>query len=478
MPIRRKQQLQAVQESSEGVEPTFAGSDAVQVFDPAMTDDPDVQKRTPSGPTLSRGFSTIGRKNRQLTFKTDFRGSGDTSIPITEPDWAKFVRAAGYKTSSLRKLTMGAITGTGFQVGELVTQSSGALVGVVVGAFTSGGALTNRLTSTGGHLVIAPLAGAVFTAAATTGSSSGSTSTASAAAAYEGYGAQTTSEKLMVVTTGAWTSGTPAALYETLTVEDATTGVQLGAVQVVVDNSGPYTNMDVVLLWGAIANGNKLRTASGASTATLSADPVQTKTPSIAFRRNLDGRRKTLLGSRGDFTLEGEAGGPMQFSWTFSGDPGTDVDAAPVVTSGLSQITPPRLLGAFCCYGKGTELFRMPTKSVTLNNGGTVSPNLDANRAGGATGSNVTDRDPSISVKVDAVNGAFDWEAARDAGTPIRAVFLLGTTKGNIVGIVAPVCQVVEATESDAEGVATFDVTLEPRGVAESGDDDIYLVQL
>jgi hypothetical protein len=37
---------------------------------------------------------------------------------------------------------------------------------------------------------------------------------------------------------------------------------------------------------------------------------------------------------------------------------------------------------------------------------------------------------------------------------------------------------VVEATESDAEGVATFDITMEPRGIAESGDDDIYLVQL
>lgn len=478
MGLVRKQQIQVAQESSEGVEPTFTAADAVQVFDPSMSDDPDVQKRTPSGPTLSRGLSTIGRKNRQLTFTSHFRGSGDTSLPVTAPDWGKLGLACGYKTCNLRKLTLGAVVGTGFQVGELVTQSAGAIVGVVVGAFTSGGALTHRLNTSGGHLVVVPLGASVFTPAATTGSSSASTSTASAEAAYEGYAIQTTSEKLMVVQTGAWSAGTPAGLYETLAVEDVATGVVVGAVQVIVDNSGPFTNMDVTLLWGSIASGNRLRTASGSGTATISTAPVQTKTTSAAFRRNLDGRRKTLLGSRGDFTLDGEVGGPLQFAWTFSGDPGTDIDAAPVVTSGLSQITAPRLLGAICAYGKGSEIYRLPTKKVGFNNGGTVAPNLDANREGGATGSNVTDRDPSFAITVDNVKSAFDWEGARDSVTLIRTAILLGTTKGNIVGLVAPVCQVTQANEGDAEGVATLDLTLEPKGVAESGDDEIYLVQL
>lgn len=478
MPVRRKQQLQAKIESSEGVEPTFASSDAVQVYEPAMNDDPDVQKRTPSGPTLSRGLSTIGRRNRTLTFQTEFRGSGDTSIPITPPDWGQFVRSAGYKVSALKACTVGAVTGTGFQVGEQVTQAGG-ISGVVVGAFTSGGALTNRLTSTGGVLVVVPLGTSTFTAAATTGSSSGSTSTLSGVTDYAGYAVQTTSRKLANVLTGAWTGGTPAAVYECLNVEDATTGVVLGAVQVVADNSaGSFTDMSVTLLWGSIANGNKLRNAAGAGTATLSAAPVQTETPSIAFRRNLDGRRKSLLGSRCDFTLEAEVGQPGKFSWTFSGDPGTDIDAAPVVTSGLSTIVPPRLLGAFCCYGKGAEIYRLPTKKVALNNGGQVAPNLDANRAGGSTGSNVTDRDPNIVVTTDQLHGAFDWEAARDNGTMVRVAFLLGTTPGNICGVIAPVCQVTQVTEGDSEGIGTFDVTLEPKAIAESGDDDLYLVQL
>jgi len=168
----------------------------------------------------------------------------------------------------------------------------------------------------------------------------------------------------------------------------------------------------------------------------------------------------------------------MQFTWTFSGDLGPSIDALPITTSGLSTIRPPRQLGAFLTYGLGTEIYRLPTKRVSLANGGTVSPNLDGNRAGGSTGSNVVDRLPAFSVTVDNLNGAFDWEAARANSLAIRAAFVLGTTAGNIMSIVAPICQVTEVAPSDSDGIATFDVTLEPMRVQESGDDELYISQL
>lgn len=473
MPINRKQQILAKVETSEGTSANPGASDAIQVFDPSLSDNVDVQDRVPAGPTLSRDFAPIGRQTRQITFTSDLRGSGDTSIPITEPEFAKLLKAAGWRSSTFKKLTLGAVTGTGFQVGEQVTQSSGTIIGVIVGIMQAG-APVHRTTTTGALLCVAVLTG-TFTAAATTGSSSGSTSTASAVADYEGVCYQPTSQKLVNVTTAAWTGTAPVAVGEVLKVESPA-GTVVGSCQIINNNSG-FVDFDVTLLHGTMLNGYTLRSA-GNGTTTINAAPTQVRTPSLTISHNLDGRLRELLGARGTFNLQGEVGQPMQFSWTFSGDIGAASDTPAVATTGLSTIRPPRLLGAFCCYGLGAEVYRLPTKRVSFDLGATVNPNLDANRAGGATGSNVTDRDPSFQVTVDQVQSAFDWEAARNAGTTVRMVFILGTTAGNILAIVAPIGQVTEVSMGDSDGIATFDVTVRPRRVQESGDDEVFIAQL
>jgi hypothetical protein len=473
MPVQRKQQLLGAIETSEGVAASLSASDAVQVFEPSISDTVEVQDRVPAGPTLSRDFAPIGRQTRQVQFRSDFRGSGDTSIPVTEPDWAKFLQPCGYKTGVVRKLTCGAVTGSGFQVGEIVSQSAGAIRGVVL-AVTRAGAPLQRATASGDLVVVATIVG-TLTTAATTGESSASTSTMSAAAAHEGLVYQPTSEKLVNVTTGAWTGTIPAGAGEVLLVESPT-GTPVGMVQVI-NNNGSMLDMDVTLLQGVMANGNTLRSAAD-GTATISAAPTQIRTPSLTIRHNLDGRQRDLLGARGDWTLEGESGQPMQFSWTFTGDVGPAVDAPAIATTGLSTIRPPRLLGAICAYGLAENSHRIATKRVSIANQGTVSPNLDANRAGGSTGSNITDRNPTITVTVDQVHGGFDWEAARDAGTVVRFAVLLGSALGNMMAVVAPICQVTEVALSDSDGIATFDVTLAPRRILESGDDDLFLAQI
>lgn len=473
MPIQRKAQLLAKTETSEGSSSNPGSSDGVLVFEPGLSDSVEVQDRVPSGPTLSRDFAPIGRQTREITFRSDLRGSGDITIPVTEPEFGKFLKSCGYKLGTLQKLTCGDITGSGYQLGESLVQAGP--LGLIVGIFQSG-APALRATLNGAILVVAQVTGGAFTPALSTGTVSGSTSTMTAAAAYEGVVYQPTSEKLTQVTTAAWTGGTPAAAGEVLRVESPS-GTVVGAVQVITANGG-FTDMNVTQLFGTIANGNTLRNAAGTGTTTINADPTMVRTPSLTIRHNLDGWRRDLLGARGDFTLEGESGSPMQFSWTFSGDLSPGLDALQIATGALGTIRPPRLLGAICAYGLDVQVHRLPTKRISLANGGTVNPNLDANRTGGATGSNVTDRDPAFTVTVDAVNGAFDWEKARADGTPIRVAIVLGTVPGNIMSLVAPICQVTEITPSDSDGVATMDVTLRPRRIFESGDDELYISQL
>ena len=478
MPVNRKQQLLAKIETSEGTSASPAGSDAILVFDPALSDTIDVLDRVPSGASLSRDFAPVGRQTRTVTFRSDFRGSGDASLSggIDAPDWQKLLFSCGYRAGTMQSVVLGAVTGIGFQLGEIVTQSSGTIRGVVVGIYNSAGSLTpiHIATASANVLVVANVTG-TFTAAATAGASSGSTSTASAVSAVPGILCQPTSTKSIAVTAASW-SGTAPAAGAVVTIESPA-GTPVGAMQLLVDNGSTMVDFSASLLYGTALATYTLRAADGTSTTTITT-AAQSLTPSLTIRHNLDGRQRDLLGARGDFTLEGEVGQPMQFSWTFSGDIGTTVDAAAVTTSGLSTVRPPRLLGAFCTYGYGSGIHRIPTKRVSFAQGNTVNPNLDANRAGGATGSNITDRDPAFTVTVDAIHGGFDWEAIRNSGQTMRVGFVLGTTAGNVMTIVAPVCQVTEVQLGDSDGIATFDVTIRPRRINESGDDEIYFTQI
>lgn len=471
----RRQQLLIKKEASPGQNANPGASDVITVFDPSFTDTVDQVERNPAGGSFSRGFSSIGRSSRQISCTSEMRGSGDVSIPITPPEWSSLVESSGYKVCTLKKVTLGAVTGTGFQIGEILSQASGAVRAVILGCFTSAGVLVERLTTSGGHLAVALLV-STPTAAASTGESSGSTATASAVDDYEGYAVQTTSEQLVQVSCSAWTGGTPS-VGQSIDVESG--GGKIGGAIVIADlSAGPFTSMTVVLTWGALLNGYTLRTASGAGTATVSADPTQIRTPSVTARHNLDGRRRDAEGVRADFSLEAEVGNPLVFSWTLQGDLGAAIDTQPIATSGASTVRAPRMQDCILAYGRGNAIYRLPTKSVGLQNGGSINPNLDGNRAGGSTGTLITDRVPVMTWQTDMVHGAFDWEAIRDQAIAIRVVWLLGKTKGNIVGVVAPNVQVVGAAAGEVNGIAVFDISANPRRILESGDDEIYLVQL
>jgi hypothetical protein len=483
MPLTRKQQILAKIETSLGVDATPGASDAVLVYDPTIADDVATTDRVPAGSTLSRDFVPIGRKSRTITFTSDLRGSADTSIPVTVPEWGTLLTASAYKFVQPVTIPVSALTGTGFQVGEIVQKGS-TIRGIVIGLFV-GGVLTSRLTASG-NVIVCPIQGTWTSSGTVTGESSGTSATIGTVVNYAGLSYVPTSQNLINVTTGAWSPLVPA-VGDVLRVRSGT--VVVGFVQVIADNSaGAFTNLDVTLLSGGIANGNVLATGDTVgNTATINASPTMIRTPSLTIRHNLDGRQRGLVGARGDFELRGEAGGPMTFNWTFTGDPGTSVDALPVATAGLSSIRPPRLLGAIAAYGRtvnvpngdtAVDFVRLPTKSVGLQAGNTISPNLDANSAGGSTGANVTDRDPQLSATVDQIHSAFDWESFRDNALAVRMAILAGTTPGQICGFVAPNCQVLEVANSDADGVAAWDLNMRPRRVLEGGEDEIVIFQL
>lgn len=481
MPLQnKKQQVLAEVESSEGTAATLTAASGVQVFDPQINTTSELQERAAASPSLSNDFAPVGRSQRTITFKTDFKGSGSTA---SAPPFGKFLQGGGWKqtpSTSMRLLTIAAVTGgPGFQVGEIVQQTASNR-GVIVCILDSGNVPKHRTLTSGDKLVVAVLTGTLGTAA-TTGESSASVTTPSAAAnAPLVFGYQHTSEKLVTLVVASWT-GSPPVAGDVVKIENATTNELIGAVQVIRDNGAGMLNFEATFLWGqpgfnSTAAQNRLRSPAN-GTATLTTAPVQSRGQSLTIGHNLDGRNRPMLGSRGDFTLEGDAGTPLQFTWTFTGDPGTDVDALPVATTGLSTVSAPRLLGAYIHFGIGAESYRIPTKRVSYSNGGTLISNADANRAGGSTGGLLTERGPSFTFTVDNQNGAVDWETAQRNGTPVRVAVILGTVAGNIEYMVAPYCQVVECPLGNVENVSTFDVTLRARRVLEAGDDEVYIGQ-
>lgn len=267
MPITRKQQILAKIESNEGTAETLGANDADQVYEPGFQDSVDFSDRVPAGPTISRDYTPPGRQTREFTFQTDLRGSGSTS---TAPAFAKYLQAAAYKASTLRQLTLGAVTGTGFQPGEQVYQgasyAAATAIGVVVAVLSASNVPVKLGNASGQLLVVAVVSGAFLNTTATVGNSSASSSTITADAAYTGFCYQPTSDKIVRLQTNTWSGGV-AAVGDSLELRHNTSNVLLGAVRVVRNNGGgTFDDLACTVLWlqnggfDATAGNNKLVT--------------------------------------------------------------------------------------------------------------------------------------------------------------------------------------------------------------------------
>ena len=488
MPLTRKQQILFKRETSEGVSAAPDATNAVLVFEPSISDSVETNDRVPAGSTLSREVVPTGRRTRTIGFQNDLRGSGDVSAPIDEPDWGQMIECSGYETVTLREIPLPTFTsGTGYHLGEIVQQSS-TIRGIVCGLFNAAGAFVHTLAAAG-TVVVVEIAGAMADAGTLTGESSNSVGTGGTVADYAGRAYKPTSLKLITLAASGGFAGAGSDPEAGDVVTVLRGGAQVGIAQVSSINGGG-TSLEVSLLDGQVALADVLYWSATAA-ATLTSAPIMSKTPSATISHNLDGRRRDLVGARGDFELTADAGNPLSFNWTWTGDPATAVDAVPFATSGLSNVRAPRLFaadGAVCTYADtvnvpddgdtAAQQLRLATKSVSYSSGNSVSPDIDANSAGGARGANITDRDPTYSATVNQAHSGFDWEDKRDNSKLVHAAVVVGSTPGNICGLVIPRGQVLEANIGDSDGVATHEVQIKPRRVREQGDDEIIFFQM
>lgn len=472
MGLTRKVQILAALEDTEGVAKTLTPSDTTLVFDPEVSEVATRNERVPASPALGRRKDRVGLTGRQISFGSDFGGGGVG----TAPSWNKFMRSCGFQEQRVKKYALTSV-GSVFLIGEKV---------FVQGAeATNYGIALNQLGGSSGNLYVAWLVGDA-PAGTIEGKGSGATGTAAAPAAQDDFFYNPASLKLaQIQASGGWSSGPTLAVGSVVLAQRGVSGLIVGSGQVKINNSTPagdWDDFEVSITHGDIQSGDILITAFG-ETATVSATPVQTRIPSLTMRHNLDGYARDLIGCRGNFTLEGSAGGPMRLNWTFQGVQASTVDLDFSPGAMFQTNLPPRLRGITANLIVAGSGITIPIRSVSIDMGNVVSLREDAVAAGGQHHAEVTDRDPTFTLTTDKLPVAVvPWVALRDLGSDVIMGLRIGTVGGNILTIVGTAMQIEEPSDEDAQGIAADSITLKPRMmddgvIAEEGNNEIIIAQ-
>lgn len=466
---RPKQILVKLQAGGRGASEsgTIGASDAMLVYEPSVRNLGDAQERTPASQSLSSQTALLGLETREVAFQSDFRGSGDTTVPgMTAPDWEKTMLASGFRAATVKKVPLTGISGGGYQIGEKVSKDA-----------SNWGVALNATSGATADLNVAIVEGDITSTGTLTGASSGTTGTIGTVAAADCNAYRPWSGTLLTIATGAWTGGAPSLAGGQTMGLVTRSGAVVGAIRAVADNSaGAMTNFDAEPVWGVIANGDIVSFAGATKTATLSSTPTVKAGAVATIRANRGGYAQDATDAQGTWSLEGRAGESMVFSWTFTGSKGSHADLLPVSATGVDTATKaPRMLGAIVGIGFGNQFYRMPIKSVTVTPNNQISQDLNANATSGSDGGEIIDRGVEIRLTVNAAGTSFDWQTLKSASSPVRFGLQLGSSTGNIVGLCAPVAQITALEESDSDGIATYDITLRARGQTINGEDEFYI---
>jgi len=192
----RKRQLAAKIEAVEGTAETLLAADAgiLVNFSPKASYDPQMYQRDPVRATLSKMGKLAGKRSAGIDFSIELKGSGSV---IVEPEWLRLIRACGFASNALKKITIGVITTGPYLHGETITGETSGATGRVVLKTANG-------TST---LYFIALSGTLETGEVITGGTSGATATASADPTSAGFEIKPVSSSVVSLTMGLFEDG-------------------------------------------------------------------------------------------------------------------------------------------------------------------------------------------------------------------------------------------------------------------------------
>ncbi len=168
--LTRKRQVVCKIEAVEGTAEALAIADAKTLgVNPKITHDVKMFQRNPARATLGDLGPIPGQRPGKYTFGLEIRGSGTA---ITAPDWGKLMKGCGAKESTVKSITIGAVTNGPFQHGETVTGGTSTATGRVILNTANGTTI----------IYVVVLTGTFQSAEVITGNKSGATATTSSTA--------------------------------------------------------------------------------------------------------------------------------------------------------------------------------------------------------------------------------------------------------------------------------------------------------
>lgn len=282
--------------------------------------------------------------------------TGDASAGV--PQWDRLVRGCGYRRETLRKITIGAITGGPFRHGELITQTTSlATARVFLDTHTGTTTLyvysvTGSPTTTGGHTWVGG-----------TSAASAQPSTVDSAA---GYGWHPRDFPTATVTYATTPSPDVA-------VGDVFSGATSGAIAVVesVDTTAKVIKARVHNA-KMFQNGETLgRLLPDTDTLGAASAVAQEDIPTLSFAMYDDNIQKRAKGGRGNMRIAATTGEVAMLTFEFTAAYETVTDSASLTGVASPFKVPPILLGVTLVTGSegSTPSFRPQFNAFELDTG-------------------------------------------------------------------------------------------------------------
>jgi len=452
MSLKRLFQVCAVKEAQAGEAVTgaslyTAANANFLVIDPVVEFNPEIFERANINRASLSPFSPLaGVVTGTATFQVELSGTGAATVP----GWGTLLQACGMREVSTVAVVIGAVGGAAdaFYNGELVTcVGSGAVVRVI------------HDTYDGTTLFLCEeVTGTIAALDALTGASSGATATVTAGARWV-YGTSWVPDSIELIDF-AWSVDTGVNV-----AGDVIVGQTSGAVGILQETpvasptsvrvlDGIFTNAEEC--WNVTIGGgaaNKLDF--------LVAGTSQTNVPSLSLAVIEDGPAKALKGARGTFSLAGNIGEALLFSFEFLGLKNTLTDEGTVTGVTYTAQVPPAMLGVtFNIWEDAaatTAAFFSPRFSaLSWDFANSMGIGRDAGEATGVYGAaHVTSRATSGSITVDVSPEAqYDFIQKVTDGASTHMALTMGSTQGNLFKISCPSAVFTGESGGETEGIA------------------------
>ena len=219
-------------------------------------------------------------------------------------------------------------------------------------------------------------------------------------------------------------------------------------------------------------------------------EPVSSGFESLSMYAFFGGLLHQQTGSRGTFTVEGEAGSFATFSWTFTGDFITPIDqaipASPVFEASIPnqvELANVTALGgqdfaAVAATGLTLETeFNLCAQAFSLDVGNDVAGRECINGPNSLEGAIITDRNGTgtFNPETELVADHPFWTILENADRLFWA-FRVGDTQGNVVQFHAPFAQYTGIAYSERDNIRINDVTLRLAAGTDAGNDELRIV--